>query len=59
MNYTNKHIEISKVDGIDSDKSFIDTRKEINYLLPTYNEMISDMVTLIKDNRKLYGHYNL
>ena len=58
-NHTNKHIEISKVDGIDSNKSFIDTRKEINYLLPTYNQMISDMVTLIKNNRTLYGHYNL
>ena len=58
-NHTNKHIEISKIDGIDSDKSFFDTRKEINYLLPTYNQMISDMVTLIKNNRTLYGHYNL
>ena len=58
-NHTNKHIEISKVDGIDSNKSFIDTRKEINYLLPTYNQMISDMVTFIKNNRTLYGHYNL
>ena len=57
--YTNKNIEISKIDGIDSDKSFIDTRKEINYLLPTYNQMISDMVTLIKNNRSLYGHYNI
>jgi len=58
-NYTNKNIEILKVEGNDSNKSFIDTRKEINYLLPTYNQMISDMVTLIKNNRTLYGHYNL
>ena len=58
-NYTNKNIEILKVEGSDINKSFIDTRKEINYLLPTYNQMISDMVTLIKNNRTLYGHYNL
>ena len=58
-NYTNKNIEIRKVEGIAKNKSFIDTRKEINYLLPTYNQMISDMVTLIKNNRTLYGHYNL
>ena len=57
--YTNKNIEILKVEGSDINKSFIDTRKEINYLLPTYNQMISDMVTLIKNNRTLYGHYNL
>ena len=58
-NYTNKNIEILKVEGSDINKSFIDTRKEINYLLPTYNQMISDMVTFIKNNRTLYGHYNL
>jgi len=58
-NYTNKNIEIRKVEGIATNKSFIDTRKEINYLLPTYNQMISDMVALIKNNRTLYGHYNL
>jgi len=58
-NYTNKNIEIRKVEGLATNKSFIDTRKEINYLLPTYNQMISDMVTLIKNNRILYGHYNL
>ena len=57
--YTGKNIEILKVEGSDINKSFIDTRKEINYLLPTYNQMISDMVTLIKNNRTLYGHYNL
>ena len=57
--YTNKNIEIRKVEGVATNKSFIDTRKEINYLLPTYNQMISDMVNLIKNNRILYGHYNL
>ena len=58
-NHTDKNIEIRKVEGIATNKSFIDTRKEINYLLPTYNQMISDMVTLIKNNRTLYEHYNL
>ena len=57
--YTNKNIEISKVDGIVTNKSFVDTRQEINYQLPTYDEMIKDMVSLIKNNRVLYSHYNL
>ena len=57
--YTNKNIEISKVDGIVTNKSFVDTRQEINYQLPTYDEMIRDMVSLIKNNRILYSHYNL
>ena len=57
--YTNKNIEIAKVDGIVTNKSFVDTRQEINYQLPTYDEMIRDMVSLIKNNRILYSHYNL
>ena len=58
-NYTNKHIEITKVDGVVTNKSFIDTRNEINYLIPTYNQMIEEMVALVKDNKNLYKHYNL
>ena len=57
--YTNKNIEIAKVDGIVTNKSFVDTRQEINYQLPSYDEMIRDMVSLIKNNRILYSHYNL
>ena len=57
--YTNKNIEIAKVNGIVTNKSFVDTRQEINYQLPTYDEMIKDMVSLIKNNRILYSHYNL
>ena len=57
--YTNKNIEISKIDGIVTNKSFVDTRQEMNYQLPTYDEMIRDMVSLIKNNRIFYSHYNL
>ncbi len=56
---TNKRNTIHKIDGIFSDKSFIDTRKEINYALPGYSQMISEMVLSIKNNRSLYKHYNL
>ena len=57
-NFTNKKIEIKEVDGIISDKSFIDTRKEINYILPEYEEMIRDMVKKTKDNNNMYKNYN-
>jgi len=57
--YTKKNIEIAKVDGIFTNKSFVDTRQEINYQLPTYDAMIREMVSLIKNNRILYSHYNL
>lgn len=55
--YTKKNIEINKVDGRDVDKSFIDTRKEINYILPSYDVMIRDLVELIKQNKMLYSQY--
>lgn len=42
--YTKKEIEIIPVDGKEVDKSFIDTRKEIDYNIPTYENMISKMV---------------
>lgn len=57
--YTNNNIEITKVDGIVTNKSFADTRQEINYQLPTYDEMIRDIVLLTKNKRILYSHYML
>lgn len=57
--YTKKKIEIKKVDGKDIDKSFIDTRLLLDYEIPTYEKMISDMVDLINDNRLLYFQYKV
>tara|TARA_X000000950_G_scaffold132305_1_gene164899 strand:+ start:176 stop:1039 length:864 start_codon:yes stop_codon:yes gene_type:complete len=57
--YTKKKIEIKKVDGKDIDKSFIDTRLLLDYEIPTYEKMISDMVDLINDNRSLYFQYKV
>lgn len=42
--YTNKDIKIIKIDGKKIDKSFIDTRKEINYNISSYENMIKDMI---------------
>ena len=56
--YTNKNIVINKIDGKEVDKSFIDTRKEINYTIPSYEIMVKEMVGLMKNN-KLYTQYNI
>ena len=37
----------------------IDTRKLIDYEVPSYDHMISDMVKLIKNNSSLYLHYKI
>ena len=57
--YTNKEIEIESIEGIVSDKSFLDTRKEINYAVPGYEEMISEMIHFIKYRRELYKQYTI
>ena len=38
--YTNKKIEIESVEGKVTDKSLLDTRKEIDYTIPSYEKMI-------------------
>jgi len=55
--YTKKEIEIIPVDGKNVDKSFIDTRKELNYQIPSYDEMIKEMVTLMKLYPNTYQQY--
>ena len=55
--YTKKNIEIVPVDGREVDKSFIDTRKEINYAIPSYEKMVEDMVDFINCNKTLYKQY--
>ena len=57
--YTKKDIVIEPFDDIDVDKSFIDTRRLMNYKIPSYEQMISDMVDLIANNRSLYSQYKV
>lgn len=57
--YTKKTIEIISIDGKETDKSFIDTRAEINYIIPNYDVMIKEMVGLIDNNRELYSQYTI
>jgi len=57
--YTKKDIDIKSVDRKNVDKSFIDTRLLINYKIPSYDQMIKNMVGLIRENSKLYKNYKL
>ena len=57
--YTKKDINIKPFDGKNIDKSFIDTRLLIDYKIPSYDQMISDMIRLINDNRILYSQYKI
>ncbi len=57
--YTKKDIEIIAVDGKEVNKSFIDTRAEINYVIPDYDEMVKEMTELIKSEKELYSQYEI
>ena len=57
--YTNKNILINEIEGRVVDKSFIDTRAEIDFEIPSYDEMIKDMILFIKKHKLQYSQYNL
>ena len=57
--HTKKDININRVGGNNVDKRFIDTRLLMNYKIPSYDEMISDMATLIGNDRSLYSQYEV
>jgi len=57
--YTGHDIEILAVDGKEVDKSFIDTRKIIKYIIPDYEVMVKDMIDNIKESPELYNQYEI
>jgi len=57
--YTKKDINIKPFRGKYVNKSFIDTRLLMDYEMPSYDQMISDMVSLIANNRPLYSQYKV
>ena len=57
--YTKKNIKINPVDGNGLNKSLQDTRKIIDYEVPSYDRMIFDMVNLIKKRKLMYSQYKI
>jgi dTDP-4-dehydrorhamnose reductase len=57
--HTKKQIEIESVQGKVTNKSLLDTRKEIDYAIPSYEKMIGEMVAGIKNNSSLYPYYDI
>lgn len=55
--YMKKDIQISAIDGKKSDKSFCDTQDFLDYQIPSYEEMISEMASLIYQKQSLYEQY--
>jgi len=57
--YTQKDIRIEAVNGNNLNKSFKDTRLLIDYEIPSYDQMISQMVSSMQKRKSIYSHYSL
>ena len=57
--YTGKEIHILPIDGKGVDKSFIDTRKLIDYKIPSYEQMVIEMSNLIRSKKVNYSKYTV
>lgn len=57
--YMKKQIVIEKSDEVNINKSFIDTRKEISFKIPSFEQMIKEMSDFMRENNELYSHYSL
>lgn len=54
--HLNRDINIIPIDGKKQDKSFVDSRKLINYKIPSYEEMVIEMIKEIKLNNDKYNY---
>lgn len=55
--YTRKDIVINPFEGNIINKNFIDTRKLIDYEIPSYDQMVKEMIYNINLNKIIYSHY--
>ena len=52
-------IRIQQNEKVEIDKSLLNTRKDFDFTIPSYEEMISDMKAWVIEHRSLYRHYSL
>lgn len=57
--HTGKDISIVAVDGKITDKSFKDTRHLLDYDIPSYDEMIGEMIEVMSARKSMYAQYGI
>ena len=57
--YVKKNISIIPVEDKKPNKSFIDTRNELDFIIPSYEAMIRQMIDMMVQNKEIYEQYNL
>jgi len=57
--FKNDQLIINKSDDVIINKSLVNNRKDFNFLVPSYEEMIREMKEWITNHKELYQHYNI
>ena len=57
--YTKKNVEVEAIEGRITNKSFVDSRQEMSYVIPNYDDMVKSMIELITKDRELYSQYKV
>lgn len=55
--YTGNMVEIEMVDGVEHDKSIINTRIDFDFTVPSYEKQVLDMVGWIRNHPELYREF--
>ena len=61
FNHYLRHDEISivPIDGVNADKSLKRTRFDFDYLIPDYEQMVSELANWVIKHKQMYPHYKL
>lgn len=55
----NNNVKINPVDGVILNKTITNTRNDFEFIVPSYEVMVAEMVDWIREHKKLYPHYIL
>lgn len=55
--FKNSSLKITCVDGVNLNKSLINTRKDFDFIVPTYKDMVKEMSVWVRNHKNLYPHY--
>lgn len=55
--FKNDRLTILQSDAISVDKSLINNRNDFSFVVPSYEQMVSEMKVWIEDHKDLYAHY--
>lgn len=56
-NQFERKLIITPVEKVSLDKSLINSRRDFQFVVPSYEEMVKDMYYWIMENKELYSHY--